>query len=821
MESIVADLKLGFRTLIKRPAFSAVAVVALALGIGANTAIFSVVNSVLLRPLPYDKPERLVAAFDSFPEFPRDGLSELEYMTLRGEDKSLAEIAIGNGVNFTLTGAGDSERVQGAVVSSNYFELLGISVALGRGFALDEDLAGKNNVVILSDAFWKRRFGADPRAVGQPVTLSGTNFTIAGVLPSGFKSPIELQFAASADVWVGYGFNPGNLNRGSHGLVTIARLRDGVTLEQAQDETKAIIGRVLAENPTFYPTDGSFSSYLTPLHTAIVGDVRTALLVLLGAVATVLLIACANVANLSLARSEARQKEIAVRTALGASRSQIVRQLLVESLVLAAAGGAAGLLLARWILDALVAINPGNIPRIEEMGLDLRVLLFTLLVSLFTGVLFGLAPALQAARTDLISTLKEGGRTSNAQSRGWVRKSLVVTQTALALVLLIGAGLLLRSFWGLQRVPTGFNPEHLLTMRLSPPATRYGSNQQVASLYEGLTTRLQSLPGVQSVAVSDRVPIGGGNSDTIIQIEGHPFELEIARYNTDFRVVSPEYFQTMDQRLISGRYFVEFDREGSPNVTVVNETLAHRQWPDENPIGKRLRLLDAPPERASSQYMTIVGVVADAKNRTLTGDTRQDVYVPLRQQTVSMGRLGQSVSMGLLIRTTGNPASLTNAIREEVRAADPDIPITQVRTMEQIIGTAIVRPRFNLILLATFAVVALGLGAIGIYSVIAYSVAQRTHEIGVRMALGAQPRDVLKMVLGQGMRLALAGAGIGLVGAFALTRVMQSLLFQVSPTDPLTFLGVAGLLMLVAILACYVPARRATKVDPMIALRYE
>jgi putative ABC transport system permease protein len=821
MERLIYDLRFAARVLRRRPGFTIVAVITLALGIGANTAIFSVVNAVLLRPLPYTEPDRLVMAYDSFPDFPRDGLSEFEYMTLRNGSKSFKDISISNGASLTLTGSGEPERVQAAVVSSNYFDMLGVSVAVGRGFAPDEDLTGKNNTVILSNAFWKRRFSGEAQAVGQPIRLNDRDYTIAGVLPSDFRSPIELQFGTSAGVWLGYGFDPGNLNRGSHGLITIARLQDGVAIDRAQQELKTIIGSVVADNSSYYPKDGSFSSYLVPLHDALVGDVRPALMVLLCAVATVLLIACANVANLLLARGEARQKEIAVRTAIGARRWHIMRQLLAESLVLAVAGGALGLLLARWGLDALTAISPGNIPRIDEIGLDSRVGLFTLAVSLMTGVIFGLAPAFQASKTDLNSALKEGGRASGDASRGRLRQTLVVVEVAMALVLLTGAGLLLRSFWRLQRVATGFGAEHVLTMRLSPLASSYQNNDQVSAMYERLMQDVKSLPGVQSAAVTDRIPMGGGNGDTIMQIDGRPFELETARYNTDFRVVSPEYFEAMRIRLIAGRYFSESDKPGAGKVAIINETLARRQWPDQDPIGKRLRLLDAPPERATSEYMEIVGTVADAKNRSLTGETRQDVYVPLRQQAVSMGGLGPSVSMGLVVRTAVEPASLTNAIREKISSIDRNIPITQVRTMEQVLANAVVQPRFNTIVLGAFAAAALCLGAIGIYGVVSYSMARRTREIGLRMALGAQTRDVLSLVLREGMSVVLVGVAIGLAGALALSRVMTGLLFGVTATDPWTFVAIPLTLIAVALAACWIPARRAVRVDPMVALRYE
>jgi putative ABC transport system permease protein len=682
-------------------------------------------------------------------------------------------------------------------------------------------LAGRNNVVILSHDFWQRRFGGDPRAVGQSLTLNNASLTIIGVLPAGFRSPIELQSNGRVELWGCYGFNLSDLDRGRRPLNTVGRLRDGVTIQRAEAEIKTIIGRVARENPKFYPEEGKFSAHLMPLHRLIVGDAQTGLLVLLAAVGAVLLIACANVANLLLARSETRASEIAVRTALGATRGRVVRQLLSESALFAVIGGGAGILLARWGLAAIIAISPGDIPRMDEVGLDWLVLLFTALVSLVTGLLFGLAPALQATRSDLHVMLKEGGRMGVGQlRRGWLRKGLVVAETAMALLLLIGAGLLMRSLWQLQHVETGFNPERLLTLRLLPPASSYQNNQQRMELYERLTAGISALPGAQSVAVANDVPLGSGG-DGMMQIEGSPFVLDVFKLHTDFRRINPAYFATIGQRLISGRSFADSDQEGAPNVAIINETLARRHWPNENPLGRRLRLLDAPPDQATTQYMTVVGVVADAKNRGLSVEPGQEIYVPLRQQVASGGGLRPSISCVLLIRTAGDPSNLINAVRQKVWAVDRNIPITDVRTAEQIIGTAVAQPRFNALLLALFAFIALCLGAVGIYGVISYAVTQRTHEIGVRLALGAQQRDVLRMVVRQGMTLAMTGVALGLLSALALTRWMEGLLFGVRPADPLTFTLIAVALLLVALVACYIPARRATKVDPMVALRCE
>jgi putative ABC transport system permease protein len=821
VETLWQDLRYSARTLRKKPGFTSIALLTLALGIGANTAIFSVVNAVLLRPLPYDGAEKLVSVFESFPDFPRLGLTELEFTSLRNESKSFAQFGVSGGAGFTLTGAGEPERLQAGIASANYFDLLGANIALGRGFRPEEEFAGRNNVVLLSYDFWQMRFGGNPNIIGRSLTLNGASFTVIGALSAGFKSPLELQLANRIELWSGLGSNLSNLNRGSHVLNAVGRLRDGVTSEQAEAEIRTIIWRLARENAKFYPEEVKFGVHLTPLHEQLVGEARTGLLVLLAAVVAVLLIACANMANLLLARGEARQREVAVRTALGATRWRVVKQLLSESALLAVIGGGAGILLAYWGLAAIIANSPRNIPRLEEVGLDRRVLLFTVLVSLVTGILFGLTPALRAAKSDLHSMLKEHRRTGRGQpGRGWLQKGLVVAETAIALLLLVSAGLLTRSLWQLQRVRTGFNPERLLTLRLSPPATTYRNNQQVMGLYERVTANLDALPGVQAVAVASSVPISG-LSDTVMQIEGRSLGSDIAKLNTDFRRISPTYFATIGQRLISGRPFADSDREGSPSVAIINETLARRQWPNEDPLGKRLRLLDAPPDMATTQYMTVVGVATDAKNRGLGLEPRQEVCVPLRQQVVSLGDLLQSISYTLIVRSISDPANLTNTVRQKIWAVDRDIPITQVRTMEDLIETATVQPRFNALLLALFAGIALCLGAIGIYGVISYAVTQRTREIGIRIALGAQQRDVLSLVVREGMTLASIGVGIGLLAAFALTRWMETLLFGVRPSDPLTFAVIALLVLAVSLLACCAPARRAAKVDPLMALKYE
>src|SRR5262245_4960176 len=824
MQTLLQDLRYGARMLLKKPGFSLIAVITLALGIGANTAIFSVVNAVLLRPLPYEQPDRLVALYDALPTlgYPRVGLSEAEFVRLRQENRSFAELAGLYWVPATLRGAPEPERVAAPLCTANFFRTLGVKVALGRDFNAEEELVGKNNVVVLGHAFWRRKFSGDPAVIGRTLDLDGDSVTVIGVLPASFKAPTELRADTRADMWRGFDLRPSNPRRGGQFMSVIGRLRPGATPAQAQAEHHANTRRDASENPKWYPPD--VLGYVLPLERAVAGDVRLALIVLLGAVAVVLLIACVNVANLLLVRGEDRQKEIAVRAALGASRGRIVRQLLMESLLLAALGGGLGLLLAMWGVDALLKISPEDIPRLAETSLDLRVAGFALLISLLTAIPFGLTPALRAVKFDLHTTLKEGGRSGAANSRSRLRRSLVVVETSLAVVLLVAAGLLIRSVRELQRVDMGFRPDHLLTMRLTPPGSAYRDNQQIAGLYERLLARIIAVPGVVSAAVTDPLPPNGLGNATVVEFEGRPFYMDRSKdLSVDFRTVSVGYFQTMGMRLMRGRLFTGADQEGAPQVAVVNETFARKGWPGEDPVGKRFRYLNTTPDKATTPYLTIVGVVADAKNRALADAAWQEAFIPLAQHVETYGgvRRGLQQDFNLVARTTADPSSLAIAAQREARDVESDFIITQVRTMDERLAAAVTQPRFNMILFGGFALLALGLGAVGIYGVIAYTVAQRTREIGVRMALGAQARDVLNLVVGEGMRLAALGVGIGLLASFALTRLMKTWLFGVSATDPLTFGSIALLLSGVALLACYLPARRASKVDPMIALHCE
>jgi putative ABC transport system permease protein len=819
LEALWQDLRYGMRMLMKSPGFTLVAVVTLALGIGSNTAIFSVVNAVLLRPLPYSQPERLVFVYNFAPGLglPKSGLMAAEFLRLRDQARSVEHVALYTSTTLTLTGVGEPERLAAGTASADFFAALGVVLPLGRGFRVVEEPRGQDGVVILSDGLWRRKFSADPGALGQTLTLEGRTHTIVGVLPPGFKSPLEFQAEQPVELWV-----PPSIAGAccSHDFSVVARLRPGQALAQAQAEADTLMAGVKKDYPAGYPKTGGKQVIVRPLQHEILGDLRRALWVLLAAVLFVLLIACANVANLLLARSEARRKEIAIRAALGAGRTRLVCQLLVESLLLSAIGGGLGLLLAAWGLKLLPVLGAQQIPRLHEITLDARVLGFTLFVALLTSVIFGLAPALQAVKFDLHTGLKEGARAAtSAQGRSRLRAALVVLEVTLSLVLLLGAGLLIRSFWHLQQADPGFKVEQLLTMRLFPPASTYPNDQRVAAFYEELLGRVRSLPGVKDAAVVDALPIAERTGGTVLETEGQPVEVNPLN-SVGWRVVTPGFFRTLGMRLLRGRLLEEADQEQTAAVAVINETLARAHWPNEDPLGRRIRLLNRPPKQATTVFLTVVGVVADVKG-SLTEAARQEVFVPLRQRTAAIDGMGLERQMSLAVRTSIEPMRLVPAIRQEIAALDRTVPVTGERTVEEILSKMTARARFNTTLLGSFAAIALLLAAVGIYGVLSYSVTQRTHEIGIRLALGAQARDMLWLVVKQGLSLALLGVALGLVASFGLTRLLATLLFGVGATDPPTFAGIALLLTGVALLACYIPARRATKVDPLVALRHE
>jgi len=801
MDTFWQDLRYGSRVLLKNPGFTAVAILALALGIGANSAIFSVVNAVLLRPLPYHDPDRIMTALHSgwFPVAPAN------FLDWRAQNHVFERIAAAQAWGASLTGRDKPEQLKALQVTPDLFPVLGVDPVLGRTFLPEEDRPGAGRVVVLSHQLWQRRFGGDPKIVGQTLVLNGVGHTVVGVMPPGFQfAPF---WVTNAELWVPLDLTLRVNDRAGRSLRVFARLKPGVTREQAQAEMDTISRRLEQQYPG---TNKSLDVTVDPLHEKVVGKVRQALLVLLGAVSFVLLIACANVANLLLARSAARQKEIAIRTALGAGRLRLVRQLLTESMLLASLGGALGLLLARWGVKFLVALSPANLPRVETINLDSRVFGFTLAISLLTGLVFGLAPALQASKLDLNESLKEGGRSATEGiRRNRVRSLLMISEVALALVLLIGAGLMIRSFRRLQAVEAGFDPRRVLTLVVPLRSSQYSTGPQRSAFFQRLIERVGALPGVESASAINHLPLAGDIWTLGFTVEGRPAPPPGEGPSAAYRIIRPNYFHTMGISLLKGRDFTEHDAAGTPGVAIINEAFARNIWPHEDPIGKRIRVNDDGPDPRE-----IVGIVKDVKQREWTAEPMREMYLPYLQNPAPS-------YLTLVARTTADPLSLAAAVRNEVWTIDKDVPVSQVASMEQVIAGATGGPRFNLLLLNLFASVALILAAVGIYGVMAYSVSQRTHEIGIRLALGAQTTDVIKLVVGQGMALTLIGVAIGLAAAFAVTRLMSSLLFGVSATDPLTFAVIALLLLLVALVACYLPARRATKVDPMVALRYE
>jgi predicted permease len=807
MDTLRQDIRYALRTMRRSPAFTLTVLLTLGIGIGANTAIFSFVDTMLLRPLPYPDPHRMVMIWEDFSG--KGGRAD-EWFTLpdfrdvQERAPSLEAVTALLGWGPSLTGAGEPEQLTGAAVHPAWFDVVGLMPALGRRF-LEADHGGDGSIVVLSHALWQRRFGGDAEILGHNIQLNGEAFQVVGIMPPDFKPPFQ-----QAELWrpitrTTIGRNCGE-SRSCYVLRVMARVRGGASVASAGEELAGIAAAIRDEDPG---EKDSMVFRIVGLHEELMGNVKPALIALLAAVGMLLLIACVNIANLLLARSSAREREVAVRTAIGARRGAILRQLLVESTVLGLAGGAVGTLLALWGVNVLRSMSPENTPRLEEVAVDGRVLLFAVMLSVLTGILFGMAPALQLARTDLTRALREaaGPRTSGARKR--LRSLLVITEMALALTLLAGAGLLIRSFARLQAVDPGFRAENVLTVNLNFPASRYTEANTVARIVEDLLDRLGSRSDLQAAGASTIIPLNQGDNDSNFLIEGRPLprdrtETPIAWY----RQVTSGYFAAIGMRVVAGRGFTHEDQEAAMPVAVVNETLARRHWPDADPIGQRVSF--GGPE---GPWASIVGIVADARQSGLDQPTRGEMFLPLAQQPAR--------GVTLVLRGRGDPLSLVPAVRGEVAAIDADLPLGRVATMQETLRQSVALPRLYLSFFAFFALVALVLAAVGIYGVTAHAVAQRTSEIGVRMALGADAGDVLRLVLRQTLVLVVAGLGSGIVLALALSRLMAGLLFDLSPQDPATFISIGLILTAVALIASWVPARRATRVDPLRALRTE
>jgi putative ABC transport system permease protein len=812
MNTLLHDLRYGIRMLAKSPGFTFVVVITLALGIGANTAIFSMVHSVLLQRLPFKDPEQLYTLWERNLKmgYEQNAPAAANFRDWRKRNRVFEQMAAFDAARtFNLAGAGTPERVDGAAVSPGLFELLGVKAVLGRTIAAGEDEPGRDQVVMLSYGLWQRRFNADRAVVGSSISIDGRNCTVVGVMPPGFQFPgntgtiLNIYTAPPAQVWVPLALSPVAWSqRSSHFLQVIARLKLGVTLGHAQAEMDSIQQQLVKAFPeAFIGTDVKF----VPLHAQVVGSYRTALLVLFGAVGFVLLIGCANVANLLLARAARRQREVAIRSALGAGRLRLIRQLVTESLVLATLGGSLGVLVAGWGISLLKLILPGNFPNPDAVRINGPVLLFTLLSSLATGLVFGLAPALQTSRVSLTGILKEGERGGDSRRHDRLRSVLVVSEMALAMILLIGTGLLLHSFVRLQEVNPGFKPDHLLTAEVSLPEAKYPEPQKVA-FFARLLEQIRSLPGVQTAGAIGHLPLSGDIESYRMEVAGRaPLPNEYA--NPECHVVEPGYFESLRIPLLAGRYFDERDGAQSPYVLIINEAVVRNVFPNENPIGKQLKM-------GFGFTGTIVGVVGDTRDLSLDMASMESVYTPYSQAP-------SWNSMTLTIRTTTAPLALARSMRELVLGIDRDQPVSKVRSMDEVMQASVAAPRFRTLLLGLFGLTALLLAGLGIYGVMSYSVSQRRREIGIRMALGAERPGVLKLVLRRSLLLTLAGLGTGLAGALGLTHLLSGMLYEIRPTDPLSFVGVTAVLTACALLASYIPAKRATKVDPMEALRYE
>jgi putative ABC transport system permease protein len=810
MQTLRQDLRYAFRLLLKSPSFTAIAVVTLALGIGANTAIFSVVNAVLLRPLAFRDPSTVVIVAEKS-KYPTITTSYENYQDWRDQSHSFESLEATRATTITLTGSGDPERLNARMATAGLFKLLGVDPSLGRTFRADEDRAGGAPVVLLSYGLWQRRFGGAQDVLGKSITLDSQPYTIVGVFPSGFE---VLQ---PADVFLPFTPWAKTLpdDRNWHpGIIAIGRVKPGVTREQARTEMVGITKRLEQQYPIY---NTGTSADVVPLQEQLVQNVRPALVLLLGAVSFVLLIACANVANLLLARATSRGREVAIRTSMGASRGRIIRQMLTESVLLSLGGGILGLLLAWASLGPLLKISAGTVPQVFTVGLDQWVLAFTFGMSVLTGLIFGIAPALRATRLDLRGALNEGSRGSTAgPGHHRLRGSLIAVEIALGLLLLIGAGLLLRSFSRLQDVPPGFQADHLFVADLPLSLTAYAKPEQRYQFFDRVVERARSLPGVRSAGAASFLPVSGGGGLLHFNIAGRPPKSPHEYTAAGYRNVTPNYFETLGIPLLQGRFLTPADKDKAPAVVVINATMAHTYFPNENPLGKRIQLGATPDPDPQNPNMEVVGVVGDVI-QGLGIEPKAEMYLPYRQADGVL----PVFQLSIVLRTGGDPLLQASALRSALSEIDPNQPLVNVRTMEDNIATTVAQPRFRTWLIGIFAGLAVLLGAVGIYGVMSYSVTQRTNEIGIRVTLGAQPADVFRAVVGEGLRFALLGVGVGLAAALVLTRVLQSFLYGISATDPLTFASVTSLLVSVAVAASFFPARRATRVDPIIALRHE
>jgi len=808
METLLKDIRYGIRGLLKRPGFTVIALITLALGIGANTAIFSVVNAVLLRPLPFQNPDELVIVWEdaTFAGFPRNTPAPANFIDWKTQNQSFADMAASHEISFNLTGDGEPERVSAYAVTANFFPLLGAQPLLGRTFLAEEDRPGANKVALLSYSLWQTRYGADRNIINREILLNGEKHSVVGVMPASFQ-----YFEKDARVWVPIALDQEDwANRGGHFLAVVARLKPGVSVSQAQADMNAIMHRIAVDHPA-ETMEGKLGAVVLPMRDQFVGNARGSLIVLLVAVACVLLIACANVAGLLLARAVGRRKEIALRMALGAGRTRVIRQLLTESLLLAAAAGVLGSLLAYASFTFLQGLVPEEMALAASLKLDVRILIFTIAISIVTGIIFGLVPALQSANFDLNDALKQSS--GRVTSTGRLRSAMIVFEVAVSLMLLVAASLLIQTLFQLFRQYSMLEPEKVLTMRTILPREKYKEPQQRDNYYQQVLQRVEHLPGVVAAGYTTSVPLSWKGGTSGFYPEGLKAPIPGMAYDANHRQVTANYLKAMNIPLRQGRYFETRDNAQSVPVAIVNETMARQYWPGENVLGRRFKLGD--PEE-DTPWMEIVGVVADVRQMGLDEPVKAEMYLPYQQIDNPW-----YIPRDLAIRTTGDTSNLVGSVRQIIREVDPDQPVSNVATMAELLGTEAAQRRMGMIMFAGFAALALLLASLGIYGVLAYFVTQHTNEIGVRQALGATPRNILFLVLRKGMGLTLVGVVIGMAAAFALTRLMSSMLFGVTAADPLTFATVPVLLVLVALLACYIPARRATKVDPLVALRYE